>query len=49
MKQIYITEEAFELLSKLSKKRKEERAVVRFQTDIASDLIVKAAKKEFKK
>lgn len=47
-KMIKISEKAHEELQRLSDKRKAEGNPIRLQFDVASELIVKAAKKECK-
>lgn len=46
---IKISPKAHEALQLLSDKRKREHSYIRSQFDIASDLIIKAAKKELEK
>lgn len=47
-KLIKVSEKAHEELQRLSDKRKSESNPIRSQIDIASDLIIKASKKEVK-
>lgn len=47
-KMIKISEKAHKELQRLSDKRKAEGSTIRLQFDVASELIVKAAKKECK-